>query len=155
MDPCPGDTLGTARLQPGVLCPPRFDCSDRQFHSVPAAWQARMENPVDVKELIPEFFYFPEFLENQNGEGTLLSPRGERGEGSVSLIILVLPAGFDLGCLQLSNEKVGDVVLPRWARSREDFIHQHRKALVRRGSPFGPGGVWGSPSSPGGAPSPP
>ncbi|NXV12005.1 NBEL2 protein, partial [Cepphus grylle] len=81
----------------------RFDCSDRQFHSVPAAWQARMENPVDVKELIPEFFYFPEFLENQNG--------------------------FDLGCLQLSNEKVGDVVLPRWARSREDFIYQHRKAL--------------------------
>ncbi|NXW51293.1 NBEL2 protein, partial [Nyctiprogne leucopyga] len=46
----------------------RFDCSDRQFHSVPAAWQARMENPVDVKELIPEFFYFPEFLENQNGK---------------------------------------------------------------------------------------
>ncbi|XP_010084029.1 PREDICTED: neurobeachin-like protein 2, partial [Pterocles gutturalis] len=81
----------------------RFDCSDRQFHSVPAAWQARMENPVDVKELIPEFFYFPEFLENQND--------------------------FDLGCLQLSNEKVGDVVLPRWARSREDFIYQHRKAL--------------------------
>ncbi|XP_072184341.1 neurobeachin-like protein 2 isoform X1 [Excalfactoria chinensis] len=81
----------------------RFDCSDRQFHSVPAAWQARMENPVDVKELIPEFFYFPEFLENQNG--------------------------FDLGCLQISNEKVSDVVLPRWARSREDFIYQHRKAL--------------------------
>ncbi|NXA09748.1 NBEL2 protein, partial [Sapayoa aenigma] len=86
-----------------VSCATRFDCSDRQFHSVPAAWQARMENPVDVKELIPEFFYFPEFLENQNG--------------------------FDLGCLQLSNEKVDDVVLPRWARSREDFIHQHRKAL--------------------------
>ncbi|OXB73991.1 UNVERIFIED_CONTAM: hypothetical protein H355_008850 [Colinus virginianus] len=81
----------------------RFDCSDRQFHSVPAAWQARMENPVDVKELIPEFFYFPEFLENQNG--------------------------FDLGCLQMSNEKVSHVVLPRWARSREDFIYQHRKAL--------------------------
>ncbi|NWI56296.1 NBEL2 protein, partial [Calyptomena viridis] len=40
-----------------------------------------------------------------------------------------LPTGFDLGCLQLSNEKVGDVVLPRWARSREDFIHQHRQAL--------------------------
>lgn len=46
-----------------------------------------------------------------------------------------LPAGFDLGCLQLSNEKVGDVVLPRWARSREDFIYQHRKALVRWWSP--------------------
>ncbi|XP_069501900.1 neurobeachin-like protein 2 isoform X3 [Ambystoma mexicanum] len=81
----------------------RFDCSDRQFHSVPAAWQARMENPVDVKELIPEFFYFPEFLENGNG--------------------------FDLGCLQMSNGKVNDVVLPRWAESREDFIYKHRKAL--------------------------
>ncbi|XP_044151242.1 neurobeachin-like protein 2 isoform X2 [Bufo gargarizans] len=81
----------------------RFDCSDRQFHSIPAAWQARMENPVDVKELIPEFFYFPEFLENENG--------------------------FDLGCLQISNGKVDDVVLPRWASSREDFIHKHRQAL--------------------------
>lgn len=27
-----------------------------------------MDNPNDVKELIPEFFYFPEFLENQNSE---------------------------------------------------------------------------------------
>ena len=46
----------------------RFDCADRQFHSVAAAWQARMESPADVKELIPEFFYFPEFIENMNGE---------------------------------------------------------------------------------------
>uniref|UniRef100_G3SM56 Neurobeachin-like protein 2 n=1 Tax=Loxodonta africana TaxID=9785 RepID=G3SM56_LOXAF len=81
----------------------RFDCSDRQFHSVAAAWQTRLESPADVKELIPEFFYFPDFLENQNG--------------------------FDLGCLQLSNEKVGDVVLPPWASSPEDFIQQHRRAL--------------------------
>lgn len=49
-----------------LLC--RFDCADRQFHSVAAAWQARMESPADVKELIPEFFYFPEFLQNMNGE---------------------------------------------------------------------------------------
>ncbi|XP_006893098.1 PREDICTED: LOW QUALITY PROTEIN: neurobeachin-like protein 2 [Elephantulus edwardii] len=81
----------------------RFDCSDRQFHSVAAAWQTRLESPADVKELIPEFFYFPDFLENQNG--------------------------FDLGCLQLNNEKVGDVVLPPWASSPEDFIQQHRRAL--------------------------
>ncbi|XP_069051092.1 neurobeachin-like protein 2 [Lepisosteus oculatus] len=81
----------------------RFDCADRQFHSVAAAWQARMESPADVKELIPEFFYFPEFLENMNR--------------------------FDLGCLQMSQDKVSDVVLPRWAESREDFIRKHRKAL--------------------------
>ncbi|MEQ2217020.1 hypothetical protein XENOCAPTIV_028311 [Xenoophorus captivus] len=50
-----------------MLTPPRFDCADRQFHSIPATWQTLMDNPNDVKELIPEFFYFPEFLENQNG----------------------------------------------------------------------------------------
>ncbi|XP_062322796.1 neurobeachin-like protein 2 isoform X4 [Osmerus eperlanus] len=81
----------------------RFDVADRQFHSVPAAWQARMESPADVKELIPEFFYFPEFLQNMNG--------------------------FDLGSLQMSQESVADVLLPRWASSRDDFIRKHRKAL--------------------------
>ncbi|XP_047454573.1 neurobeachin-like protein 2 isoform X2 [Mugil cephalus] len=81
----------------------RFDCADRQFHSVAAAWQARMESPADVKELIPEFFYFPEFLQNMNG--------------------------FDLGHLQISQEPVADVELPRWATSREDFIRKHKKAL--------------------------
>uniref|UniRef100_A0A8C4UVC3 Neurobeachin like 1 n=1 Tax=Falco tinnunculus TaxID=100819 RepID=A0A8C4UVC3_FALTI len=81
----------------------RFDCADRQFHSIPATWQALMDNPNDVKELIPEFFYFPEFLENQNG--------------------------FHLGQLQISKEVVNDVVLPKWAHSPEDFIYKHRKAL--------------------------
>uniref|UniRef100_A0A8C4KFS9 Neurobeachin-like protein 2 n=1 Tax=Dromaius novaehollandiae TaxID=8790 RepID=A0A8C4KFS9_DRONO len=81
----------------------RFDCADRQFHSIPATWQARMDNPNDVKELTPEFFYFPEFLENQNG--------------------------FNLGQLQISKEIVNDVILPKWAHSPEDFICKHRKAL--------------------------
>uniref|UniRef100_A0A2K6FFC6 Neurobeachin like 1 n=1 Tax=Propithecus coquereli TaxID=379532 RepID=A0A2K6FFC6_PROCO len=81
----------------------RFDCADRQFHSIPATWQALMDNPYDVKELIPEFFYFPEFLENQNE--------------------------FNLGHLQVSKEVVNDVILPKWAKSAEDFIYKHRKAL--------------------------
>ncbi|CAH6791686.1 unknown_gene_16059 [Phodopus roborovskii] len=62
-----------------------------------------MDNTYDVKELIPEFFYFPEFLENQNE--------------------------FNLGHLQVSKELVNDVILPRWAKSPEDFIYKHRKAL--------------------------
>ncbi|KAM4698293.1 neurobeachin-like protein 1 [Rhinophrynus dorsalis] len=81
----------------------RFDCADRQFHSIPATWQALMDNPNDVKELIPEFFYFPEFLENKNG--------------------------FDLGRLQITKEQVNDVILPKWAKTPEDFIRKHRKAL--------------------------
>lgn len=45
--------------------------------------------------------------------------------------VLVVLAGFDLGRLQISKERVNDVVLPKWAKSPEDFIYKHRKALVR------------------------
>jgi len=41
--------------------------ADRMFHSVKEAWtSASKHNMADVKELIPEFFYLPEFLENSN-----------------------------------------------------------------------------------------
>lgn len=36
---------------------------------------------------------------------------------------------FDLGVLQLKKERVNDVVLPPWAKSPEDFIAIHRRAL--------------------------
>ncbi|KAL5005989.1 hypothetical protein ScPMuIL_017147 [Solemya velum] len=81
----------------------RFDVADRQFHSISGTWTTLMENPNDVKELIPEFFYMPEFLVNMND--------------------------FDLGKLQLSKKQVTDVVLPRWASSPEDFINKHKQAL--------------------------
>ncbi|XP_076823781.1 neurobeachin-like protein 1 isoform X1 [Clavelina lepadiformis] len=81
----------------------RFDLSDRQFHSIAATWQTMMDTSNDVKELIPEFFYMPEFLENSNG--------------------------FDLGKLQFSQDAVDNVILPKWAKSPADFIFQHRKAL--------------------------
>lgn len=42
----------------------------------------------------------------------------------------LIVAGFDLGHLQISQDPVTDVLLPRWATSREDFIRKHRKALV-------------------------
>ena len=50
----------------------RFDVADRQFHSIPATWQSLMDNPNDVKELIPEFFYLSEFLVNANGLWNLI-----------------------------------------------------------------------------------
>ncbi|XP_075164730.1 neurobeachin-like protein 1 isoform X1 [Haematobia irritans] len=81
----------------------RFDVADRQFHSIPQTWKLLMDNPNDVKELIPEFFYFPEFLKNMNK--------------------------FDLGHLQITKEKVDDVILPPWATTPEEFIAIHRRAL--------------------------
>lgn len=81
----------------------RFDVADRQFHSIPQTWKLLMDNPNDVKELIPEFYYFPEFLKNTNK--------------------------FDLGILQVTKERVDDVILPKWAKTAEDFIAIQRRAL--------------------------
>ncbi|XP_055711660.1 WD repeat and FYVE domain-containing protein 3 [Phlebotomus papatasi] len=87
------------RLQGG-----HFDLADRMFHSVKEAWlSASKYNMADVKELIPEFFYLPEFLANANN--------------------------FDLGTKQ-NGESLGDIVLPPWAKDDpREFIRMHRQAL--------------------------
>jgi len=38
---------------------------------MPGTFQTMMETTNDVKELIPEFFYMPEFLVNSNGENAV------------------------------------------------------------------------------------
>ncbi|KAL1459626.1 hypothetical protein WDU94_011590 [Cyamophila willieti] len=87
------------RLQGG-----HFDLADRMFNSIKEAWySASKHNMADVKELIPEFFYLPEFLSNSNN--------------------------FDLGCKQ-NGVELGDVVLPPWAKDDpREFIRMHRLAL--------------------------
>ncbi|XP_048248442.1 WD repeat and FYVE domain-containing protein 3-like isoform X1 [Haliotis rufescens] len=81
-----------------------FDLADRMFHSVRENWlSAAKHNMADVKELIPEFFYLPDFLINKNN--------------------------FDLGCKQ-SGVQLGDVILPAWAKGDpREFIRAHREAL--------------------------
>ena len=82
----------------------KFDIADRQFHSLQSSWSNIMDSPNDVKELIPEFFYLPEFLRNDNH--------------------------FDLGKLQITHQQLQDVQLPPWAQeSPEEFIRVHRLAL--------------------------
>ena len=79
-----------------------FDKPDRLFDSVERTWEGCTNNPTDVKELIPEFFYLPDFLENGN-----LLDMGETQSGQV-----------------LSHVK-----LPPWAKNIHDFVRQHRLAL--------------------------
>lgn len=81
----------------------RFDVADRQFHSIGQTWKQLMDSPNDVKELIPEFFYSPDFLKNINN--------------------------LDLGLNTNTKERVDNVILPPWAHSPEDFISVHRRAL--------------------------
>ena len=80
----------------------RFDVADRLFNSIGETWSTCMTNMSDVKELTPEFFNNPEFLLNSSG----------------------LP----LGTMQ-SGHQLGDVLLPPWAASPDDFVRTHRAAL--------------------------
>ncbi|KAL1921842.1 uncharacterized protein VTP21DRAFT_10484 [Calcarisporiella thermophila] len=82
-----------------------FDHADRLFHSLGLAWEsASRVNMSDVRELIPEFFYLPEFLENINN--------------------------IELGTRQENDEKINEVILPPWAKGDPKiFIQKHREAL--------------------------
>ncbi|CAG79116.1 YALI0E04312p [Yarrowia lipolytica CLIB122] len=99
------------RLQPFVhsyllLQGGRFDHADRLFYSIKKAWlSASRDNTTDVRELIPEFFFLPEFLLNSNN--------------------------FSFGQRQNDGDaKVGDVELPPWAKGDPKlFVQRNREAL--------------------------
>jgi hypothetical protein len=98
------------RLQPFVqsyllLQGGNFDHADRLFYSIEKAWtSASRDNMTDVRELIPEFFYLPEFLTNSNG--------------------------YNFGQRQGSGGSIDNVVLPPWAKGDPKiFIAKHREAL--------------------------
>ncbi|CAL9687927.1 unnamed protein product [Knipowitschia caucasica] len=81
-----------------------FDIAERMFHSVKKEWHsASRDNMADVRELIPEFFYLPDFLLNSNH--------------------------INLGCME-DGTLLGDVELPPWAKGdSKEFIRVHREAL--------------------------
>ncbi|KAL0481844.1 hypothetical protein AKO1_011376 [Acrasis kona] len=90
-------TTFSIQLQSG-----QFDLPDRLFHSLDTTWHNIMLSNSDVKELIPEFYYQPEFLKNNNR--------------------------VDLGIKQ-SGEHLNHVLLPPWASTPEEFVRINREAL--------------------------
>ncbi|KAL8936236.1 MAG: hypothetical protein Q9211_004282 [Gyalolechia sp. 1 TL-2023] len=98
------------RLQPFVqsyllLQGGSFDHPDRLFYSIEKTWtSASRGSMTDVRELIPEFFYLPEFLLNMNG--------------------------FEFGQRQGDGETIDKVALPPWAKGDPKiFIAKNREAL--------------------------
>jgi hypothetical protein len=79
----------------------RFDHGPRLFNSVGETYRQCTTTPNDYRELIPEFYFAPEFLENRD----------------------------DLELGHLDRDKIGDVLLPPWAKSPIDFVYRNRKAL--------------------------
>ncbi|KAK9143642.1 hypothetical protein Syun_013042 [Stephania yunnanensis] len=80
----------------------KFDHADRMFSDIGATWDGVLDDMSDVKELVPELFYLPETLINENT--------------------------IDFGTTQLGG-KLDSVRLPPWAGNPIDFIHKHRLAL--------------------------
>ncbi|SCV03334.1 LANO_0G03510g1_1 [Lachancea nothofagi CBS 11611] len=82
----------------------KFGHADRLFNSVERTWDsAARENTTDVRELIPEFYYLPEFLMNTNC--------------------------YDFGTLQ-NGKRVDNVNLPPWAQNDPKiFVEKNREAL--------------------------
>lgn len=80
----------------------KFDKADRLFDSIELAWKGCATNQNDVKELIPEFFYNCDFIENTNN--------------------------VDFGTTQIGRQ-LGALKLPAWAKNPLDFIRQNRNAL--------------------------
>jgi len=81
-----------------------FDIPDRSFHTIETTYKlSSYASMTDVKELIPEFYYWPEFLMNQNC--------------------------YNFGYRQC-NELVNHVNLPKWADGNTRiFIKVLRQAL--------------------------
>eukprot|EP01046_Picozoa_sp_COSAG06_P040858 COSAG06_NODE_4991_length_3803_cov_3.413337_1_plen_222_part_10 len=106
------------KLQSGA-----FDKPDRLFSSIPRAWKGVLENPMDVKELIPEFYCYDE-EEEQAGAG---EGEGEGGGGGGGF--LRNHREIDWGVKQ-DGTAVGDVELPPWANdSAGEFVKQMSEAL--------------------------
>ncbi|CAD8063924.1 unnamed protein product [Paramecium sonneborni] len=80
----------------------KLDQPDRLFFSIPNIWESCQNDNQDYRELIPEYFFLPEFLKNINK--------------------------IQFGQKQ-NQELVDDVVLPPWASSNEEFIEINRQAL--------------------------
>lgn len=80
----------------------KFDHPNRLFYSIPESYGSCVSKNPDFRELIPEFFTFPDMINNTDR--------------------------FDLGNL-LDGGRVDDVILPPWAKSASDFITINRLAL--------------------------
>uniref|UniRef100_A0AAG5DUL1 Neurobeachin n=1 Tax=Anopheles atroparvus TaxID=41427 RepID=A0AAG5DUL1_ANOAO len=80
----------------------RFDHPDRLFSSAALSWKNCQRDTSDVKELIPEWYFLPEMFYNASDYRL-----GQRDDGRT----------------------VGDVELPPWAKTPEEFVRINRMAL--------------------------
>ena len=81
----------------------QFDHADRLFNSIRDTWLSASGkgNTSDVKELIPEFFYLPEFLENRFNLDL-----GEKQSGEKVWLLISICSLLSKSCVLLESRKV-------------------------------------------------
>jgi hypothetical protein len=95
------------------------------FHSIKDSWlSASKNNMADVKELVPEFFYLPDFLLNTN--------KFDLGMILIELFSIGNFLFFNSGKKQ-SGLALNDVILPAWSKNDcREFIRIHRMVKIER-----------------------
>jgi len=83
----------------------KYDAPDRLFLSFDQCYSSLLINQADLKECIPQFY-----------------------DPKTGVDLLLNSSGLQLGVTQ-SGKRVGDVELPRWAKSPKDFLKKNRMAL--------------------------
>ncbi|EDR29103.1 hypothetical protein EDI_321520 [Entamoeba dispar SAW760] len=80
-----------------------YDRPERMFYSIGHTWDICMNSTQCNIELIPEFFYLPDFLINENS--------------------------FEFGINPVTQSMVDNVTLPPWAKNAYEFVNINRSAL--------------------------
>jgi hypothetical protein len=95
------------------------------FHSIKDSWlSASRNNMADVKELVPEFFYLPDFLLNTN----------KFDLGIINYKICFSKFSCFYFCIgkKQSGLALNDVILPAWSKNDcREFIRIHRMVKIK------------------------
>ena len=96
-----------------------FDNPNRQFLSIPKAFENCMNHSTDLRELTPEFFYLPEFLNNNN----------KINFGKISDVEdLNFKINENIDNINI-NKYIQDVATPIWSKDPCYFIYMNRILL--------------------------
>ncbi|OHS96577.1 hypothetical protein TRFO_37259 [Tritrichomonas foetus] len=99
-----------------------FDHPTRLFTSIKDAFRCSTHNANDYRELIPEFFFLPSFLQNINHFDFGFNYEHHVKKENIE----------NENIKNSIHDKLRDkenVELPKWAKSPIDFIYKHRKLL--------------------------